>query len=78
MRFVWSYTQYYPKTTHKTLIAFFGFIWSYRKMRTKTQQWFSKWADALARYRLESKAGNSAAITPRLGGFVVEWWEDLR
>jgi hypothetical protein len=47
-------------------------------MRTRTQQWFSKWADALIRYRLESMAGNNAAISPRLGGFVVEWWEDLR
>jgi hypothetical protein len=47
-------------------------------MRTKTQQWFSSWAKALMRYRLESKAGNNAAISPQLGGFVVEWWEDLR
>jgi hypothetical protein len=60
------------------LIPFYTSIWSYRKMRTKTRQWFSSWAKALMRYRLESKAGNNAAISPQLGGFVVEWWEDLR
>jgi hypothetical protein len=47
-------------------------------MLTKTQQWFSTWEKALMRYRLESMAGNNAAISPQLGGFVVEWWENLK